>query len=47
MPCDVSVLQVKQKIEAVERELAAAEAMSQHARRAVHAKEKEKKWLKF
>lgn len=47
MPCDVSVLQVKQKIGAVERELAAAEAMSQHAHRAVHAKEKEKKWLKF
>lgn len=39
--------QVKQKIEAVERELAGAEAMSQHAHKAVHAKEKERKWLKF
>ncbi|CAL8464586.1 g4121 [Coccomyxa elongata] len=39
--------QVKQKIEAVKRELAGAEEISQHAHKAVHAKEKERKWLKF
>jgi hypothetical protein len=39
--------QVKRKIDEVKRELAAAEAASVHAHKAVHAKEKDKKFLKF
>ena len=39
--------QVARQIEATRTELAAAEARSAHAHKAVHAKEKGKAWLKF
>lgn len=38
---------MKKKIEVVQSELAAAEAASAHAHRALNAKEKDKKFLKF
>ncbi len=40
-------MQVNRKIEAVKAELAAAEAASAQAHKAIHAKEKDKKFLKF